>query len=509
MKVHLLYMDRDFDFSAPLPPNQQELIQDLELSPILEALASTDKFLLDISTRVLLTILNDETAIRYRQEILEDCRAAPGLARAIYGLATEALKDKRGIWGYNFQSPSSLLSGAVRQLEADVLHLRALRKLVDEQAGSWRSTGMKALFRSLQEQLGDDYFETVAFHLKQLRLRKGELISAELAPDNSGTGFILHSIESSKQGWKERLRYHTRTAYSFSLPPRDEAGEQALANLANRGLNLVANAAAQSADHIAGYFATLRAELGFYIACLNLYEVLDRKSVQLCRPDPCNWQPFTFSASGLCNPSLALRTDSSIVGTDIDASGESTVIITGANSGGKSTFLRSTGLALLMMQSGMLVAATSFRASVCTGLFTHFPRKEDPTMTSGHLDEELARLSTIIDQIQPHCLVLFNESFASTNEKEGSEIGYQVIRALNEADTSVFFVSHHFELADRLHRDYADSTLFLRAERLPDGQRTYKLAVADPLPTSFGKDLYYRLGEWGASDREPGNGPAT
>ncbi len=70
MKVHLLYMDRDFDFSAPLPPNQQELIQDLELSPILEALASTDKFLLDISTRVLLTILNDETAIRYRQEIL-------------------------------------------------------------------------------------------------------------------------------------------------------------------------------------------------------------------------------------------------------------------------------------------------------------------------------------------------------------------------------------------------------------------------------------------------------
>ena len=42
----------------------------------------------------------------------------------------------------------------------------------------------------------------------------------------------------------------------------------------------------------------------------------------------------------------------------------------------------------------------------------------------------------------------------------------------------------------------ADSALFLRAERQPDGRRNYKLAVKDPLPTSFGEDLYYRLGGW-------------
>src|SRR6185312_6859588 len=42
----------------------------------------------------------------------------------------------------------------------------------------------------------------------------------------------------------------------------------------------------------------------------------------------------------------------------------------------------------------------------------------------------------------------------------------------------------------------ADSTLLLRAERQPDGRRDYKLAVKDPLPTSFGEDLYYRLGGW-------------
>ena len=87
---------------------------------------------------------------------------------------------------------------------------------------------------------------------------------------------------------------------------------------------------------------------------------------------------------------------------------------------GKSTFLRSAGLAQLMMQCGMFVTARSLQASVCQGIFTHFIREEDPAMISGRLDEELTRMSTIADQISPHCLILFNESFAAPNEREGS-----------------------------------------------------------------------------------------
>jgi hypothetical protein len=49
--------------------------------------------------------------------------------------------------------------------------------------------------------------------------------------------------------------------------------------------------------------------------------------------------------------------------------------------------------------------------------------------------------------------------------------------------------------------------LFLRAERQPDGSRNYKLTVKDPLPTSFGEDLYYRLGGWLEEDKAPT--PAT
>ena len=112
-------------------------------------------------------------------------------------------------------------------------------------------------------------------------------------------------------------------------------------------------------------------------------------------------------------------------------------MITGANRGGKSTFLRGIGLAQLMMQCGMFVPAAVFPRQCLRWLFTHFKREEDASMRSGKLDEELSRMSAIIDNITPHSIVLFNESFASTNEREGSEIARQIVRALLERGVKV------------------------------------------------------------------------
>lgn len=504
MKAYLLYQDHDFDFGAALPPNHEDLIQDLELPTLLQAMALGDKFLLDVSIRVLLASVDDPATILYRQRILADCIAESEIVREMYAVAVGALEDKRGIWGYNSQYPSSILSGAVHQLEACVVRLKDLRKIADEHADRFHSDGLTTLFRTLQSELDDEYFQTISYHLKQLRFRDGVTISAQLDRDNSGIGFVLRSPGDGKPSWKERLGIGPRSSYSFTIPPRDEAGAQALSDLTSRGINLVANAAAQSADHILSFFTMLRAELGFYVSCLNLRDRLVAKGVPISFPQPSPWHPLSFSSTGLCDVCLALRAESRVVGNDVDADGKSLVIITGANSGGKSTFVRSVGLAQLMMQCGMFVTAEAYRASVCEGLFTHFVREEDDTMTSGRLDEELSRMSTIADQIRQHCLMLFNESFAATNEREGSEIGRQVVLALLAAEIKVFFVTHQFDFAESFHNRHEESTLFLRAERQPDGRRNYKLAVAEPLPTSFGEDLYYRLGGWLDDDRPPG-----
>lgn len=146
-----------------------------------------------------------------------------------------------------------------------------------------------------------------------------------------------------------------------------------------------------------------------------------------------------------------------------------------------------------VMQCGMFVAARSLRANVCDGVFTHYKREEDAAMRSGKLDEELARMSDIAGQITPTCLLLCNESFAATNEREGSEIARQVIGAMVDAGIKVLFVTHLFDLADSLCRREQDQALFLRAARAQDGSRPYTLIEGEPLPTSYGEDSYRQI----------------
>ncbi len=505
MKAHLLFEDHDFDFGAELPLGHEDLTQDLELAVLLQAMALGDKFLLDVSTRVLLTAIEDEGAILYRQRILADCIAEPDIIRDIYAIAVAALEDRRGFWGYSSQNPTSILSGAVNQLEASVGRLRQLREIADEHADKFHSDGLVRLCETLQRDLDDEYFQTISRHFKQLRFREGVVISAELDRSNNGVGFVLRSPGEGRARWRQRLGIGPRYSYSFTIPPRDEAGGQALADLGNRGVNLVANAVAQSADHVLSYFTLLRAELGFYVSCLNLWDQLVAKGAAASFPEPLPWQPLRLSSTDLRDVCLTLRTETRVIGNDFDADGRSMVIVTGANSGGKSTFLRSVGLAQLMMQCGMFVTAEMYRASTCSGVFTHFIREEDASMTSGRLDEELSRMSTIADQIRPRALMLFNESFAATNEREGSEIGRQVARALLDAGIKVIFVTHQYDFAESFYEHHSGSTLFLRAERQSDGQRNYKLVAAEPLPTSFGEDLYYQLGGWLDDDPVPGS----
>jgi DNA mismatch repair ATPase MutS len=237
----------------------------------------------------------------------------------------------------------------------------------------------------------------------------------------------------------------------------------------------------------------LRAELGFYVGCLNLHERLAEKGEPSCFPEPVAADTRALGAHGLYDVCLALRTQAGVVGNELDADDRSLAMITGANQGGKSTFLRSVGVAQLMLQCGMFVGAYSLRAGVVDGVFTHFKREEDPTMESGKLDEELGRMSDIADAIAPNSIVLCNESFAATNEREGSEIARQVVRALLDSGIAVFLVTHLFDLANGFYQEELETALFLRAERQPDGRRTFRLVTGEPLATTYGEDSYRRV----------------
>lgn len=510
MKAYLMFPDRDFDPEPRSLPNEATLVQDLELNTLFTAMAAGDKFLFELGKKAVLSSVQEPDIIRYRQDIFRDCLNNADIVRQIYALAVGAIEqERRRYLGLFAPSPSSVLYRAIDVLGVFVETLTELRKLADLHAEKFQSRGFVTLLDMLKRELTDDYFAELRAHLHRMKFRGGVLISAELGKGNKGIDYVLRRLPESDDGWLGRLFSRSR-GYTFQLHPRDENGYRALAELRDRGINLVANALGQSTDHILNFFGMLRIELAFYVGALNLHDELTKREQPWCFPNPLPLGERQFSCRTLYDVCLSLTLPRRVVGNDVEARGKDLTIVTGANQGGKSTFLRSVGLAQLMMQCGLFVGAAEFSADVCTGVFTHYKREEDATMKSGKLDEELARMSITVDQLSPNALMLFNESFAATNEREGSEIARQIVQALLAKSVKIFFVTHFFDFANGFWEQGRPNTLFLRAERRADGERTFRLIVGEPLVTSFGRDLYERIfDDSGTAEREESLAPSV
>ncbi len=491
MKAYLMFSNKDFNPQTPLPDNSPDLISDLEISTLLNAMAKGDKYIYEICKTAFLTSLQDTEEIRYRQDIMQDCLNNPEVIRAIYQIPIEAIEQKHHSWlGIFTRTPSSVLSSAVEMMSMFVVLLKDLKKIADENKSKFKSEGFSRFFSMIQSELDDEYFATVEYHLWQLKFREGVLISADLGKGNEGINYTLRLPKSKNRNWIKEFFSKKTPVYSFVINARDEAGIRILGDIKDLGVNSAANSLAQASEHIESFLNMLRSEVAFYIGCINLWQQLEKLEMPITFPvpHPINAADYTFK--GLYDISLALTKKQAVIGNEINANASKLIIITGANQGGKSTFLRSVGLAQLMLQAGMYVTATSFSAAICHSIFTHYRRKEDESMESGKLDEELLRMSEIVDRINPNSIVLFNESFAATNEREGSEIAYQITSALIEKNIKVVFVTHMYEFARIFFEKHLDGVFFLRAERKSSGRRTFKLIEGEPLRTSFGEDVF-------------------
>ena len=504
-----MHPEQPFDPQRELPAHEPVLRQDLELDVLWNAMADDDAYLFDVGRKAMLGSLHvDVATVLYRQEVLRDGLDHPDVIRQLYDLAVQAIEGRRKThWSFYGNYPSSTLHGAVDVMELFVAVLGKLREVADTQAGLFRSRGLAALCGMLREEFGDDYLATVTSWLTELKFRGGVLLSADLGAGNAGTNYMLRRAGEKAHGLLRRVLGKGPSGYTFRIPDRDIAGAQALGEIRSRGINLVANALAQSMDHIHGFFETLRAELAFYVGALNLHAKLQALGVPTVMPRPAPAGEGTRQAEGLRDPCLALSMGRVPAGNTLAADRKPLLVVTGANQGGKSSFLRSLGLAQLMLQSGLFVVADRFAAELCRGLFTHYKREEDKTMTRGKLDEELGRLSTIADAIAPNALLLLNESFASTNELEGAEIARQIVAALRERGIRIGFVTHLYAFAHDLFEEGRPDTLFLRAGRREDGMRTFRLVQGEPLETSYGADLYREVFEGRGAALEPKAAP--
>ncbi len=493
MKVHLMALDADFAPEAvgpQLAPGVADLFQDLQLDVLLDAMGGGEPLVRAAARSALLTPLVDPEAVRYRQQVLADCLAHPDLARALFDVAGRVLEAERAVWWVPRSRPEMVLDRSVRVLTVQVGVIDELRALVAAHGDELVSAGMRAFVATVRTELDEAFMTQMRDRLALLTRSDGLLMSAGLADD----GQVAAPVPRVPQ----RVgRLFSRPAvrkpnHSFQIADRDEAGFRALGELRDRALWRVADAADQAAGHVHDFFEVLRGEMAFYLACLRLHERLEAVGVPVCVPTPLPVTAATLAAEALYDPCLVLRTDRPAVPNDVTADGVRLVVVTGANHGGKTTLLRALGVAHVMAGAGMFAPASSFAAALTPAVRTHWAREEDVALAHGKLDEELARFSALVDELTPGALLLSNESFASTNEAEGSQIALTVVRALVEAGVRVVAVTHLHGLAGELHESGLPPAVFLRARRGQHGKRPYRVDPAPPLSTSFARDLYER-----------------
>ena len=191
-------------------------------------------------------------------------------------------------------------------------------------------------------------------------------------------------------------------------------------------------------------------ELLFFTRMIGLEKRLTEAGLPCVIPD-CTAQEthcrdFYNVRLALCR--LAGTVQNDIVCNDLDfREGQSILLLTGPNQGGKTVFTQGIGLVFLFAQHGVFVPCRSAELQLCDGIFTHFPADENRTISYGRLGEEAMRFREICKSATRYSLLLMNESFTTTTHTESLCIARNALQYLCVLGARTCFNTHMHELA--------------------------------------------------------------
>lgn len=233
-------------------------------------------------------------------------------------------------------------------------------------------------------------------------------------------------------------------------------------------------------------FYSLYEQLSFYQSALVYLDHLQRRGKNCCFPE-ITYEKNYIEASKVYLFPLALK--HGIVDTnDFCTQKDGIFVITGYNRAGKTTFLRSIGFAQIVAQAGLMVPALNYKCSVFQYVLVHFPRNEEKQLFSGLFEDEMKRLKNDINCIKDHSLVLLNESFSTTVETEAEQHASDIIAALAQINSLVFFVTHFYGFAKhidvlnrRLNGKSVAVNLVTKKYEKPSDRTSYQIVRGDPI----------------------------
>ncbi|HWZ04327.1 MAG TPA: hypothetical protein VNX40_12005, partial [Mucilaginibacter sp.] len=144
------------------------------------------------------------------------------------------------------------------------------------------------------------------------------------------------------------------------------------------------------------------------------------------------------------------------IGNSIHITPQSNVVfLTGANMAGKSTFMKSLGIALYLAHLGFPVAAEKMEFSVRDGIYTTINLPDDLSSGNSHFYAEVLRVKKVARELgaDKNLFIIFDELFRGTNVKDAYEGTIAITEAFAEKRNCMFVVSTHIIEAGEVLRE--------------------------------------------------------
>ena len=119
--------------------------------------------------------------------------------------------------------------------------------------------------------------------------------------------------------------------------------------------------------------------------------------------------------------------------------------LTGANMAGKSTLMKSFGIAVYLAHMGFPVAATSMQFRIQDGMYTSINVPDNINLGYSHFYAEVLRVKKVAIEVSrdKRLIVIFDELFKGTNVKDAFDATLAVTEAIAERKNCAFMVSTH------------------------------------------------------------------
>lgn len=191
------------------------------------------------------------------------------------------------------------------------------------------------------------------------------------------------------------------------------------------------------------------------------------------------------------HPIVEQMCENYIVNDCVMAEDNNTLLITGPNMAGKSTYMRQVVLIAIMAQIGSYVPATKAKLKVFDQIFTRIGASDDLAQGQSTFMVEMSETSYALKHATNDSLIIFDELGRGTSTYDGIALAHAIIEYLEKnLDVKTLFSTHYHELTQLENEISSVKNVHVKAEEESDNGLTfYHKVIPGAVQKSYGIEV--------------------